>query len=150
MKHSLELLNPSGLWMLSALAALVILYILKVQRQRLKVPSTWLWAAAQRDLLARSPFKRLTPQIPLFLQILSVILLSLALSRPATRGRSIAGDHVAIILDTSASMSALDASGKTRMDLAKAAAAEAVQALAPGADAIVLEAARVSTRSLPA
>ena len=39
-------------------------------------------------------------------------------------------------------MSALDASGKTRMDLAKAAAAEAVQALAPGADAMVLEAAR--------
>jgi hypothetical protein len=77
MKHSLELLNPSGLWMLSAFAALVI-----------------------------------------------------------------AGDHVAIILDTSASMSALDASGKTRMDLAKAAAAEAVQALAPGADAMVLEAAR--------
>jgi hypothetical protein len=59
MKHSLELLNPSGLWMLSALVPLVILYILKVQRQRLKVPSTWLWAAAQRDLLARSPFKRL-------------------------------------------------------------------------------------------
>jgi hypothetical protein len=142
MKHSLELLNPSGLWMLSALVPLVILYILKVQRQRLKVPSTWLWAAAQRDLLARSPFKRLTPQIPLFLQILGITFLALALSRPATRGRSIAGDHIAIILDTSASMSALDASGKTRMDLAKAAAAEAVQALAPGADAMVLEAAR--------
>ena len=142
MKHSLELLNPAGLWMLSALVPLIILYILKVRRQRLKVPSTWLWAAAQRDLLARSPFKRLTPQLPLLLQLLYITFLALALSRPATRGRSIAGDHIAIVLDTSASMSALDVSGKSRMELARAAAAEAIQALAPGADAMILEAAR--------
>jgi hypothetical protein len=142
MKHTLEFLNPAGLWMLSALVPLVVLYILKIKRQRLKVPSTWLWAAAQRDLLAKSPFKRLTPQIPLFLQILGLIALALALSRPATRGRSIAGDHIAIVLDVSASMSALDASGKTRMELARSAAIEAVQALAPGSDAMILEAAR--------
>jgi hypothetical protein len=41
-----------------------------------------------------------------------------------------AGDHVATILDTSASMSAPEASGKTRMDLAKAAAADAAQPMA--------------------
>jgi len=142
MKHSLEFLNPAGLWMLTALVPLVVLYILKIQRKRLQVPSTWLWAAARRDLLARSPFKRLTPQIPLFLQLAAVLFLAFALSRPATRGRSIAGDHIAIVIDTSASMSALDASGKPRIQLATQAAIEAVQALAPGSDAMILEAGR--------
>ncbi len=142
MKHALEFLNPAGLWMLTALVPLVVLYILKIQRQRLQVPSTWLWAAARRDLLARSPFKRLTPQIPLFLQLAALLFLAFALSRPATRGRAIAGDHLAIVIDTSASMSALDASGKRRIDLATQAAIETVKALAPGADAMVLEAGR--------
>jgi hypothetical protein len=140
MKLPFELLNPAGLWMLGALVPLVVLYILKIKRQRLRVPSTWLWAAAQRDLLAKSPFKRLTPQIPLFLQILAIILLALALSRPASRSDAIAGDHIALIIDTSASMSAFDESGKTRIEIAKQAAASVVDALGPGSDAMVLEA----------
>ena len=55
----LELLRPSGLWLLGLLVPLVVLYILKVRRRRLRVSSTWLWAVARRDLLARSPFRRL-------------------------------------------------------------------------------------------
>ena len=30
-----------------------------------RVPSTWLWAAAHRDLLAKHPFRRLIPELPL-------------------------------------------------------------------------------------
>src|SRR5262249_12825767 len=56
------------------------------------------------------------------------------------------GDHVAIILDASASMSALAARGDgapvTRFDLAKRAAHDILSALTPGSDALVLEAAR--------
>lgn len=140
MKLPFEILNPAGLWMLTALVPLVVLYILKIKRQRLRVPSTWLWAAAQRDLLAKSPFKRLTPQIPLFLQILAIILLALALSRPATRSDAIAGDHLALVIDTSASMSALDESGERRIDIAREAAVDVVKSLGPGSDAMVLEA----------
>ncbi|HNS98479.1 MAG TPA: BatA and WFA domain-containing protein [Polyangiaceae bacterium] len=135
-----EFLNPAGLWMLSALAPLIVLYILKIKRQRLRVPSTWLWVSAQRDLLAKSPFQRLTPQIPLFLQILIILLLSLALARPSTRSEAISGDHLALVIDTSASMSALDESGKTRLELAKASALRVIDALGPSSDAMVLEA----------
>lgn len=140
MKLPFEILNPAGLWMLTALVPLVVLYILKIKRQRLRVPSTWLWAAAQRDLLAKSPFKRLTPQVPLFLQILAIILLALALSRPASRSDAIAGDHLALIIDTSASMSALDDDGKRRIEVAREAAARVIDALGPGSDAMILEA----------
>lgn len=149
MRPYVELLNPAGLWTLTALVPLVVLYILKIKRQRLTVSSTWLWNEAQRDLLARSPFRRLVAQTPLFLQALGLIALALALSRPSTRGRTVIGDHVALVIDTSASMSALDASGKSRLDLAKAAGIEVIRALAPGSDAIVLEAARDARVAAP-
>jgi hypothetical protein len=142
----LELLAPGGLALLALLGPLVVLYILKVKRRRRVVASTWLWSVAQRDLMAKAPFKRLIAQVPLFVQAAALILLALALARPATRGRAFSGDHVAIILDVSASMSARadgTADGReTRLDLAKRAARDILASLTPGSDALVLEAGR--------
>ena len=142
-----ELLNPRGLWLLAGAIPLVVLYILKVQRRPRKVPSTWLWASSQRDLLAKQPFKRLVAELPLLLQLLALIVLALALARPAVRGSTLVGDHVAIVVDTSASMGTSVAEsaghhGKTRMDQARQAAEDAILALSPGADAIVIDAGR--------
>jgi hypothetical protein len=141
----LELLNKPGLWLLAGLAPLILFYILKIKRERLKVPSTWLWAAAQRDLLSKQPFKRLIAELPLILQVLALALLAIALARPSSRGGRITGDHVAIVVDTSASMGTLVAGGdkpRTRLDVAKQAALDIVAGLPPGADAIVVEGAR--------
>ena len=141
-----ELLSPSGLWLLALLVPLVVLYILPVKRAKKRVASTWLWAGAPRDLMARSPWKKLFAQIPLLIQALGLILLALALARPATRGRELTGDHVAIVIDTSASMTAVaegpDKQPTTRLALAKAAAKDILSALTPGSDALVLEAGR--------
>ena len=60
----------------------------------------------QRDLLAKSPFRRLVVQVPLVLQALALILLALAFARPAIRGGAVLGDYLAIVVDTSASMNA--------------------------------------------
>jgi len=143
---SVELLNPKGLWLLTGFVPLVIFYILKIKRQRIKVPSTWLWAEARRDLLAKSPFKKLIPELSLLLQILALLALTAALTRPALRGGRIDGDHVAIIIDTSASMGTLargaDGKDTTRMAEALTAANDVLDALAPGADAIVIESSR--------
>ncbi|WP_437577996.1 VWA domain-containing protein [Sorangium sp. So ce887] len=140
------LLSPGGLWLLALLGPLVLLYILKIKRSRRRVPSTWLWAAAQRDLMARAPFRKLIAQLPLVLQALALALLALALARPASRGRELTGDHVAILLDASASMSAAarGPSGEptTRIELAKQLARDLLAGLAPGSDALILEAGR--------
>ncbi len=133
-----ELRSPWGLALLGLLAPLVVLYILKVRRERKLVSSTWLWVEAQRDLMAKSPFKRLIPQVPLFLQALALILLALAFAQPASRGGAIVGDHVAIVVDASASMGA-PGGKKRRIDLAKQAAHDVIAALAPGADALIIE-----------
>ncbi|WP_438018025.1 VWA domain-containing protein [Sorangium sp. So ce315] len=142
----LSLLAPGGLWLLALLGPLVLLYILKIKRGRRRVPSTWLWAAAQRDLMARAPFRRLIAQLPLVLQALALALLALALARPASRGRALTGDHVAIILDASASMSAAARSpsgeATTRIELGKQLARDLLSGLTPGSDALVLEAGR--------
>lgn len=137
--------DPKGLLLLAGLIPLVVLYVLKIKRRRQRVSSTWLWATAQRDLLAKHPFRKLVPELPLLLEILALAALALALSRPSTRGGAIDGDHVAIVLDTSASMATRvggPAGPSTRMDAARRAAAGVVSQLAPGADAIVIEAAR--------
>ena len=137
----MQLLTPSALWLLAVSAPLVLLYILKIRRQRRPIASTWLWQQARRDLMARTPFKRLIWQLPLFLQLLALVALALSATGPAKRSRAVTGDHLAIIVDTSASMAAAE-SGGTRMALAKATAHELVDSLAPGSDAMILEAGR--------
>jgi hypothetical protein len=137
-----ELKAPGGLWLLGLLAPLVILYLLKIRRQRVVVSSTWLWAAAARDLAAKSPFKRLVAQVPLVLELLALCLLALALARPASRGGHIAGEHIALVLDTSASMGTIEPDGRSRLAHARDAASSVIAALAPGAQAVVVEAGR--------
>lgn len=141
----LHFANPSGLWLLTGLAPLVLLYILKIRRQRQRVGSTWLWAAAQRDLVAKHPFKRLVPEIPLLLEVLALVALAIALARPTFGPATMEGDHVAIVIDASASMGTRIGGPNgttTRMDAAKAAAAAVVSRLGSGADAMIIAATR--------
>lgn len=150
MNLPVELLAPAGLWLTALLAPLIVLYILKVRRKRRQVGSTWLWQAAHRDLMARSPFKRLIVQVPLILQALVLIALALATARPATRGQALTGTHVAIVIDTSASMSATDPEqNKPRIEIAKAGARELLLGLAPGSDAMIIDAGRDARVAIP-
>jgi hypothetical protein len=136
-----ELREPSGLWLFSLVVPLIVLYLLKVRRQRREVSSTFLWLAAERDLLAKTPFRRLVNELPLLFQITLLALLALALSRPASRAGSIEGDHLAIVIDTTASMATREDGGTTRLDLAKEQAEHVLSAMGPGAEALLLEAA---------
>ena len=131
--------NPQGLWLLGLLAPLVVLYVLKVRRQRVTVASTWLWQAAARDMLARSPWQRLRGRLLLFVEGLALLALGLALARPALSGGRIDSEHVALVIDASASMLA-DSAGEPRFASAKAAAGRVVSALPPGADVLLIEA----------
>lgn len=145
-----ELLTPVGLWLAALLGPLVVLYILKVRRKRRPVASTWLWQAARRDLMARSPFKRLILQLPLILQAIALLALALATARPATRGKAITGQHIAILIDTSASMSAVDPEqDRPRIEIAKDSARELILGLPPGSDAMILDAGRDARVALP-
>ena len=147
-----EFLNPKGLFLLTGLIPLIALYILKTRRKRLRLPSTLLWQDARRDHLARSPFRKLIAEASLLLQILALVALSIALARPTKRGARIVGDHIAIVMDVSASMGALEPATtgeSTRIDAAKEAAARIVNALDATSDAFIVEASREARLTLP-
>ena len=137
-----ELRSPAGLALLGLLVPLVLLYVLRIQREAQRVSSIWLWQAAARDLLARQPFRRLVPHVSLILEALALIALALAVAGPVTRGGRIDSDHVAIVIDASASMTTTDGAGRSRAALAADSARAAVRRLGPGADALVIEAGR--------
>jgi hypothetical protein len=138
----LELESPTGLGLLGLLAPLVLLYVLRIRRERRRVGSVWLWRAAERDLMAREPFRRLVPHVSLILEALALVAFALAFAKPTTRGGRIPSDHVAIVIDTSASMATVGPGGRTRIAEAREAARAVVRRLAPGASALLIQAGR--------
>ncbi|HEX2837215.1 MAG TPA: VWA domain-containing protein [Phycisphaerales bacterium] len=100
--------------------ALVVLYLLKLRRRPIRVGSILFWPKATEDVQANVPLRWLKPSWLFFLHLLALALLLLAFARPAMPGIGIAGERVVIVLDTSASMSAVDAGeNRPRLDLAK-------------------------------
>lgn len=148
---ALTLLQPKGLALLGLLAPLVLLYVLRMRRKRLVVPSTWLFARARRDLMARSPFQRLVPQVPLVLEALAIGALAVAFARPVSRSAAALGDHIAVVVDVSASMSADEKAGSktSRLDAAKRAARDLVGSLPRGAEVMIVAAGREANVASP-
>ena len=71
-------------WALLALVppAIIALYFLKLKRQPLEVPSTYLWHRTIEDLHVNSLWQRIRTSLLLFLQLLFIAFLILALLRP--------------------------------------------------------------------
>lgn len=105
------------LWLPPALAGIIAVYLLKKRREPFRVPSVLLWEKALKELEASRPFKRLTANLMLILDLLIAALLISLLARPFASGISLMGRTNIIIIDTSASMKVREDSG-TRFALA--------------------------------
>ena len=114
-------LNPLMAAVAAAIAipALLVLYFLKLRRREQAVSSTLLWKKAIQDLQVNAPFQRLRRNLLLFLQLLLLALLLLALSRPVSQYAPGAGKMTVVLIDRSASMSAVEPDGRTRLEEAK-------------------------------
>ena len=121
-------LAPQFLGFLALVPVIILLYILKLRRTEIIIPSTFLWIKSLQDLTANAPFQRLRKNLLMFLQILAIILLALALARPFVQAVSREGGNVCVIIDRSASMQTVE-NGKTRLDQAKAAALDMIDTL---------------------
>lgn len=99
-------------WQWAVLAAvpagIVLLYFLKLKRQPVAVPSTFLWAKTIEDLHVNSLLQRLRTTPLLLLQLLAVALAALALIRPGFRDQAMSDTKRIFLLDASASMQASD------------------------------------------
>ena len=110
----------SKLWLLTLIIPVLIFYFLKLKRQRMKVPSLFLWQQVLRDRRVNSPFQRFKRHILLILQLILLSLLVLAALEPYVFGTLHKGKRIPILIDNSASMGALDTKGgQTRLERAK-------------------------------
>ena len=67
----------------------MLLYFLKLKRQPLEVPSTYLWHRTIEDLHVNSLWQRLRQNLLLFLQLLLLLLAILACLRPSWQGTQV-------------------------------------------------------------
>src|SRR5437588_8217622 len=124
-----------------AIPALLILYFLKLRRREMAVSSTLLWRKAIQDLQVNAPFQRLRRNLLLLLQLLLLALLCLALSRPVANFTPGAAKLTVILLDRSASMSAIedfDGNKHSRLDEAKRQAKTLVDSMTRKDSAMVI------------
>ncbi len=124
-------LAPAGLWFLALLVPVVLLYILKLRRTEIVIPSTLLWLKSLHDLTANAPFQKLRSNILLFLQLLILALAAFALARPFLESRNVSGSNIALVIDRSASMQAREGE-QTRQQIAVDEALAMVDGMAGG------------------
>lgn len=124
-------MTPLLLGFLGLLPIIILLYILKLRRTQVVVPSTMLWRKSLQDLTANAPFQRLRSNLLMFLQLLILALLAVALARPFVQATGSSGETFCVIVDASASMQTREKGG-TRLDLAREEARAMVDEMASG------------------
>lgn len=130
-------LNPFAFWWAILLPLIVLLYFLKLKRDKYVFPSTMLWQHILEDMRVNSPFQKLKSNLLLFFQLLLVLLLVVALARPYLAGENKGARKIVLLLDNSASMKAID-EASTRMEKAKALALTLAQDLVEGDSMMVI------------
>ncbi len=133
--------TPVALWWLALVPLVIMLYMLRARREVRVVPSTLLWERTARDLVARMPVRRLERNMLLVLQILAIATLALALARPSIALPGLAGDAVAVIMQTTASMQASDVA-PSRFDAAQREALALIERLGPRQPTAIIAAGR--------
>ncbi len=117
--------NPLALLALASIIPLIILYLLRPRTINLDIPSLLFFLKREQQRNKLSLLLRKLIRDPLFLiQLLVLILLSLAAAAPYIMEEKISGQHTVIVIDNSASMQA-----GGRLDEAKALAVERLSAL---------------------
>jgi len=123
---------------------LLLLYFLKLRRRPVRVSSTLLWERATADLQVNAPFRWIRFSWLLLLQLLLLGCVCLALARPALESGTTPTGRFVILIDRSASMSAVDATldgasePVSRLEQAKGEALELIDRLGSDARAVVI------------
>jgi hypothetical protein len=128
-------INMLSWWQWLIMAAvpplIVMLYFLKLRRQPVAVPSTYLWKKTIEDLHVNSIWQKLRKNLLLLLQLLVVLFLVLACLRPGFRGEQRLGSRSIFMIDNSSSMQSTDVDG-TRLQVAKEQVLRMLDALRSG------------------
>ena len=96
--------NPAGLWALLGIPVVLAIHFLQRKARELPVTTLFLLTKTQRESASGRRFDRLMSSVPLWMQLLGVLLLTWILSEPRYQ-RAQSTQRVAVVIDSSASMS---------------------------------------------
>jgi hypothetical protein len=120
-------LTPLGLTALAALVPLVLLYLVRPEPTRLRLPTLEFLASAEEAGTDNPAFEQLRRNLLLLIQALVIVAVALALASPyVTVSGTQTVDETVVVLDASASMTVEDAGGGSRFARAKTIAEEVV------------------------
>lgn len=148
----MTLLSPWSLVWLGAVAAIIVLYLLKPHSRRLEVSSVWLWSGVLHEESARRFIRWLKRHLLLMLQIAIALVGVFLLARPALTRAMPVGRTVVFAVDASEAMLANDGdpqvvpqavvraspNGVSRLEEAKARTAQLVGQLENGDRVVVM------------
>lgn len=135
----MQLINPGALVVLGFIPILILIHSLKPKPKKVLVTDLFLWRQASREKRGGAKIRRLVNNLPLYLQILAVILASLALAKPVRLFPPKVKGNAVLVLDTSASMKTRTVSG-IRFDQARTEALKLIDELPKGAKMMIIEA----------
>ena len=125
----------TGAWLAAGLVAatalLAWLHMRRPRRRRVLVSFEELWAALPGAALSRGWSARVRKIAPLVLQLAVVWALLIAAADPRRASRPGEGQAIAILIDCSASMAALDRGAGSRLDTARARVQAIIDGLGP-------------------
>ena len=131
--------NPAALLVLGFIPILILIHSLKPKPKKTMVTNLFLWRQASNERRGGAKIRRLVKNLPLYLQILTVALAALSLSKPVWLSPPRVQGNAVLILDTSASMKAGTVSG-TRFDQARAEALKLIDHLPKAGKMLIIEA----------
>lgn len=106
--------NPWGLIALLGIPAVLVIHFLQRKAKELPISTLFLLEHTRREAASGRRFERLIPSIPLWMQLLAVLLLTWILVEPRYR-KSGSVQRIAIVIDSSASMGVFKAAAIARL-----------------------------------
>jgi Ca-activated chloride channel homolog len=135
----MQLLNPIWLLLLGLIPVLLIIHSLKPKAREVDVTGLFLWKEVLKEAQGGSRIQSLMKNLPLLLQILIIILSSLALAEPVWTRPTLIKGNVVLVLDSSASMQTRTTRG-LRFDQGKTEALRLISELSNESRMLIIEA----------
>jgi len=104
----MKFLSPWYAFLVLLAIPIILLYMLKLQRQKIEVSSTLLWQMVMQDRQSNLPWQKLKRNFLLIVQLIILAFLIFSLVQPVVMGNTISNAQVIVILDSTASMQAVD------------------------------------------
>ena len=138
----MNFLNPIGFVFIGLIPVLVLLYLRRVRRRAVRVPALMFWQRAMGEQPRRAWLGKLRRWLSLLVQLLILLLIMLALTRPVPKSNLAKFSDVAastvVVIDARARMHAVEPDGQSRFAKALSAARQTVAQAREGASVAVL------------